>query len=146
MEKEFLILLKEENAPLLAGKETLSHSYWDNKQFSIGYGTWSFKEEVIDEPEARRRAKRHFLVSEGQAPYLLTEEAWKKLSLERKGTLTRMIYQLGFEGVKRFKNTLSAIEEGNFNVASDEMLDSLWFRRDTPERAARESCIMRSSQ
>jgi GH24 family phage-related lysozyme (muramidase) len=34
---------------------TTSTAYWDYKQWSIWYGTWSYKGEVITEEEARRR-------------------------------------------------------------------------------------------
>ncbi len=144
-DKEFDILLREENAPLLSGEETLSTSYWDNKQFSVGYGTPSHEGEFVDEPEARKRAKEHFTTSKKQASSLLTEETWKKLSPERKGTLSRMVYQLGAEGTKNFKKTLAAIEEGDFDSAASEMLDSKWFREDTPTRAANEASIMKGT-
>ena len=54
-----------------------------------------------------------------------------------------MIYQLGFHETSEFKNTLAAIKKGDFSTAADEMLDSKWFKVDTPERAYRESEIMR---
>lgn len=144
-DREFTILLREENAPLLSGEETLSRSCWDIKQFSVGYGTPSYGGEVVDEPEARKRAREHFSTSKERAKGLLKKETWKKLSPKRKGVLARMVYQLGFKGVKGFRNTLSAIEGGDFDKAADEMLDSKWLRMDTPSRAARESCIMRHS-
>ncbi|MBE9593535.1 MAG: hypothetical protein IMF19_08640 [Proteobacteria bacterium] len=99
-DREFNILLREENAPLLSGERAISKSYWDNKQFSVGYGTPSYEGEFVDEPEARKRAKKHFFAAKEQAKSLLKEETYKKLSPERKGTLARMVYQLGFNGVK----------------------------------------------
>ena len=144
--REFNILLREENAPLLSGERTISKSYWDNKQFSVGYGTPSFEGEFVDEPEARKRASEYFKGSKEQAKGLVTEKTWKKLSPERKGTLSRMVYQLGLEGAKGFKNTLSAIEEGDFSKAANEMLDSKWFKQDTPTRAANEAYIMRGME
>jgi len=140
---EFNILLREENAALLSGEEIYSRSYWDIKQFSIGYGTPSYGGEIIDEPEARKRAKKCFSTAKERVRELLTNRIWKKLSSRRKGVLARMVYQLGFKGVKGFKNTLVAVEEEDFNKAADEMLDSKWFKEDTPSRVARESCIMR---
>ena len=47
--------------------------------------------DFVDEPEARKRAKEYFTTSKKQASSLLTEGTWKKLSPERKGTLSRMI-------------------------------------------------------
>lgn len=141
--REFNILLREENAPLLSGKRIISKSYWDNKQFSVGYGTPSREEEFVNEPEARKRACRYFKAAKKQAKQLLKEKTWISLSPKRQGVLTRMVYQLGLKGVKNFKRTLVAIEEGDFDKVADEMLDSKWLREDTPSRAARESCIMR---
>ena len=144
--REFNILLREENAPLLSGERTISKSYWDNKQFSVGYGTPSREGEFVDEPEARKRASKHFKDSKEQAKGLVTEETWRKLSSQRKGTLSRMVYQLGLEGTKGFKKTIAAIEEGDFSKASSEMLDSKWYRQDTPTRAANEAYIMRGME
>lgn len=142
--KEFDILLREENAPLLSGEASTSESFWDKKHFSVGYGTLSYEGEVIGEEEARERAKRGFIQAEIDATSLVPKK-WKELSKERQGVLTRMIYQLGFHGTSEFKNTLAAIKKGDFSTAADEMLDSKWFKIDTPERAYRESEIMRGS-
>jgi len=114
----------------------------NNKQFSIGYGTLSHEGEVIGEGEARERAERGFIQAEMDASSLVPEK-WKELSKERQGVLTRMVYQMGAKGARGFKNALAAIKEGDFSTAADEMLDSKWFKVDTPERAYRESEIMR---
>lgn len=51
-----------------------------------------------------------------------------------KGVLVEMVYQIGKYGVLKFKNFLKGLNEANFKVASEEMLDSLWARQ-TPNRA-----------
>ena len=60
----------------------------------------------------------------------------------RKIVLINMIYQLGLHGVKRFKNMLRAIRNGDFERASLEMLDSKWFKQ-TPNRCRRLAKIMK---
>jgi len=59
------------------------------------------------------------------------------------GIVTEMVYQMGYEGVSKFKETLKLINNENYYAASDEMLDSNWAHQ-TPERALRLSKIMRN--
>ena len=59
------------------------------------------------------------------------------------GIVTEMVYQMGYEGVSKFKETLRLINNENYYAASDEMLDSNWAHQ-TPERALRLSKIMRN--
>ena len=56
--------------------------------------------------------------------------------------LTEMVFQLGYNGVKKFKKMLSAIYEEQFDIAADEMLDSLW-NKQTPKRSKNLSDLMR---
>ena len=50
------------------------------------------------------------------------------------GVLTEMIYQMGYTGVSKFKNTLNYMNNGQWELASDEMLNSNWAIQ-TPKRA-----------
>ena len=50
------------------------------------------------------------------------------------GVLTEMIYQIGYDGVSKFKKTLDYMERGEWKLASTEMLDSKWAVQ-TPKRA-----------
>jgi len=54
-----------------------------------------------------------------------------------------MVFQLGMTGVSKFKNTLKAVKEEDWDTAADEMLDSVWAEQ-TPERANELSSTMRS--
>jgi lysozyme len=47
-----------------------------------------------------------------------------------------MSYQMGTTGVMKFKNTLTAIEHGDYELAALGMLDSTWAKQ-TPNRARR---------
>ena len=51
--------------------------------------------------------------------------------------LENMAYQMGVSGLLKFKNTLGYLERGEYTNASYEMLDSEWWRKDSPERAER---------
>tara|TARA_R100001463_G_scaffold32022_6_gene71942 strand:+ start:1519 stop:1995 length:477 start_codon:yes stop_codon:yes gene_type:complete len=54
-----------------------------------------------------------------------------------------MCYQLGVTGVSKFRKAISALQEGEWNEAADEMLDSLWAKQ-TPNRATELSNIVRN--
>ncbi|BCV03392.1 MAG: hypothetical protein CM15mV66_210 [uncultured marine virus] len=53
-----------------------------------------------------------------------------------------MVYQMGEGGVSKFKGMLSALRKGKYTDASDEMIDSLWYRQ-TPNRASELALTMR---
>jgi hypothetical protein len=50
---------------------------------------------------------------------------------------------MGYPRVSKFKKTLKALNEANFKVAADEMLDSRWHNQ-TPARATELSTIIRN--
>jgi lysozyme len=54
----------------------------------------------------------------------------------RRAVFVNMAFNLGIAGLLKFEKTLAAAEFGNFDIASREMLDSLWARQ-LPERSAR---------
>ena len=53
---------------------------------------------------------------------------------EVKLVIVNMCYQMGLTGVLKFKRALAAMEIKNWEMAADEMLDSLWARQ-TSRRA-----------
>tara|TARA_B100000427_G_scaffold21282_1_gene16156 strand:- start:895 stop:1509 length:615 start_codon:yes stop_codon:yes gene_type:complete len=59
------------------------------------------------------------------------------------GIVTEMIYQMGYNGVSKFTNTLKLIKDGRYQDASIEMLDSKWAQQ-TEGRAIDLSKIMKS--
>jgi len=61
---------------------------------------------------------------------------WEELPQEAQHVLTNMGFQLGQGGLSKFKNFKIAIEDYQWQRASEEMLDSRW-NRQTPERAQR---------
>jgi lysozyme len=58
------------------------------------------------------------------------------LSKARQVVLCSMVFQMGLDGMKAWKNTLSCIQRGEFKSAAYNMGLSLWARQ-TPERAQR---------
>ena len=61
---------------------------------------------------------------------------WEELPQEMQHVLTNMCFQLGQGGLGKFKNFKTAIEDYQWQRASEEMLDSRWASQ-TPERAQR---------
>lgn len=58
--------------------------------------------------------------------------------------LIHMAYQIGCAGVCKFHNTLAAIQRHDYQAAADEMLDSLWAKKQSPNRAKRLSDRVRA--
>lgn len=94
-------------------------------------------EEVIFLYEADERS-----AIEG-ASSLVDEFEW--LSDARKIALVSMVFQMGKNGVSKFKKMIAAINAGEFSQAANEMLDSR-FAKQTPERAERQAEMMRAGK
>ena len=65
--------------------------------------------------------------AESLEPYYFLDEI-------RRGVLIEMVFQMGVQGVSRFKKFLRAACDGDYARAAEEMLDSKWAKQ-TPERA-----------
>ena len=61
---------------------------------------------------------------------------------QAKEVICEMVFQLGIGGVSKFKNMWKALEQGDYYLASQEMLDSRWAKQ-TPSRAESLSNIMK---
>lgn len=88
-------------------------------------------------------------ITEDQAKYLARSKVekikaeldekipwWRTLSPARQHVLANMAYQLGVEGLLRFRKAIRAAQEGDYDHAAREMLDSTWAEQ-TPNRAKR---------
>jgi len=64
------------------------------------------------------------------------------LSDNRQAVLVSMAFQLGRDGLGKFKRFLAAVNRGNFAEAAEEMKDSRWYKQ-TPNRAERLRTMMR---
>lgn len=61
---------------------------------------------------------------------------WDGLNDARQDALICMVFQVGAVGVSKFKATLQALRDGNYDLASNHMLNSKWAKQ-TPARAKR---------
>jgi lysozyme len=122
----------------------IPHAYQDHLGFwTVGVGT------LID---ARRGG-----ITKKQAYMLLDDEVdrieadldrrapwWRRQPDEIQRAMVNMAYQLGVSGLLRFSKTLAKIQLRDYQGAATEALDSTWARQ-TPERAARISALIRSA-
>ena len=53
----------------------------------------------------------------------------------RRAAIINMVFQMGMGGVLAFKNTIRAFESHDYAWCAKEMLDSKWFKKDSPGRA-----------
>jgi len=119
------------------------HAYKDSLGFlTIGVGR------LIDERKGGgiSRAESAMLLAndiDQTMRELLRREPWiGTLSLPRQGVLINMAFQMGVDGLLKFKNTLKMIEQGEYAKGAEAMLQSLWAQQ-TPNRAYRLSRQMR---
>jgi lysozyme len=122
------------------------HAYKDSLGYlTIGYGR------LIDKA-------KHGGISEGEAEYLLQNDVsivlsalhrnipfFDNLCAPRQAVLVNMAFQMGINGLQKFKKTLGLIEMGDYDGAADNMLKSLWAKQ-TPNRAAEMAEQMRTGQ
>jgi len=55
----------------------------------------------------------------------------QELHIEAKNVITEMVFQLGTQGVRNFRNMISALQDRDYQRASAEMLDSRWHAQTT---------------
>jgi len=51
------------------------------------------------------------------------------LNATRRGVVIEMVFQLGFGGVSKFKKFITAIKQGDWGEAAEQMLDSKWHKQ-----------------
>lgn len=74
---------------------------------------------------------------------IVGQDAYSNMTEARRGVLIDMRFQMGAAGLRRFKKMLEAVANGEWGVAADEMLASLWAKQ-TPNRAKKNALAMRS--
>jgi lysozyme len=132
-----LMNIKQLKEELIFDEGIVLHEYKDHLGYStIGIGR------LIDERKGGG-------ITEEEAMYLLENDIgrkqaqlrenlpfWNKLSDNRQRALMNMAFQLGVNGLLKFRQMLWAIENGKWDLAHAEALDSSWANQ-TPVRARR---------
>ena len=119
----------------------VEHVYDDSLGIpTIGYG-FAIKDLVLDEDIAEeiliRKLER--LKRNANSRFRWLED----MPVVVQEVILNMCYQLGVTGVSKFRKAISALQEGDWDEAANEMLDSLWARQ-TPNRATELSNIVRN--
>ena len=60
-----------------------------------------------------------------------------QLDQVRRDAVLNMVFQMGLEGVIEFSHFLDALQDKDYPSASQLMLDSLWAKKQSPDRAKR---------
>lgn len=68
---------------------------------------------------------------------------WQTLNATRQVVILDLAYNVGLAGFYRFKRMIGALTQGDYERASDEMIDSKWYRQ-TGRRAKKLVKLMRS--
>ena len=119
----------------------VEHVYHDSLGIpTIGYG-FAIKDLILDEDIAEEILIRKLekLQKNANSRFKWLED----MPQEVQEVVINMCYQLGINGVSKFRKAISAMQEGDWEEAADEMLDSLWARQ-TPNRAKELSDIVRN--
>ena len=119
----------------------VEHVYDDSLGIpTIGYG-FAIKDLILEEDLCDEILLRKLRILGrsvmGKFPF------FDSLPSDCKDVLMEMCYQLGVTGVSKFKKALKAMDDGDWEKAADEMLDSKWAKQ-TPNRAKEMSDIIRS--
>ena len=107
---------------------------------TIGYGHRTVKNAA---PITKIEAEAILAADIAKAMKNVKSLVGKDAPLEVKQIVTTMVFQIGFEGVSKFKTMLKCIKAKDYKGAAAAMLDSKWAKQ-TPERAKRMSELMRN--
>ena len=106
---------------------------------TIGYG-FAIKDLYLDEESCDKILERK--ISELKLKIHQKFDWFKDAPGEVREVVINMCYQLGISGFSKFKKTIYYLETEQYSEASEEMLDSLWYRQ-TPNRAKELSDIIK---
>ena len=109
---------------------------------TIGYGR-NLEDKGISQHEANQMLARD--IERVVADLDRRAAWWRKLDGVRAAVVINMGFQLGVTGFLRFRKTIAALRAGDFERASEEMLDSRWATQ-TPNRAKRLSEQIRTGE
>ena len=111
-------------------------------KLTIGYG-FNLESSGIPEPVARYWLQYNL---EHLQAILSGYDFYDGLDLARQTVLVDMAYQMGVDGLLRFKDMIKDIKVGAWDCASKSLLDSKYAREDSPNRAKRNAETMRTGK
>lgn len=138
MSKPYIdILVKKNPESYGISKEELAtiEKHLDKLKLTFGYG-FTYIEEDESEVVAQMKLKKIIKEFESKEPFL------NKLPLAKQEILIEMSYQMGVNGVLKFKKMWLALKSEDYTEASKQMLDSRWAIQ-TPNRAKKLAEMMK---
>lgn len=132
---------------LLQDEGEVLHAYQDN----LGYWTIGIGH-LIDKRKGGGISKKISRlifqddVEEKEAQLRLNLPWYDTLNEARRGVLLNMCFQMGVHGVLSFPHALACAQAGDWEGAAAGLLDSMWAKEQTPERAKRLSEQMRTGE
>lgn len=132
-------------------KEIKREEGWRGTVYQDSLGFWTIGYGFL--VDSRKGDKLPLSVAEQWLDYKIQEKIdaldaalpwWKSQPDEVQNALLNMSYQMGVEGLLKFKNTLALIKAGKYADAADNALKSLWAKQ-TPERAKRVTDMIRNA-
>lgn len=153
------VLSQEAEAP--ARQRTKQHEglslepYQDGDGYSVGFGhhlPGATKEQAdkfaegLTEEKAEELFETDWTAAEQRTPGWMGRETWTGLNDARRSVLVEMNFQMGENRAEGFDKMEKAVKAGDFDDASEEMLDSKWAKEQAPQRAAALAGIMRTGE
>lgn len=130
---------------LVADEGLVLHAYQDHLGFwTIGVGT------LIDKRKGGgiTRAEAMMLLQNRLGTFFKEMDAkmpwWRSHPEPVQRALANMAYQMGVDGLVKFKTTLGLIQERKYREAADTAMRSLWAKQ-TPNRAKKVTDLIRSA-
>ena len=93
---------------------------------------------------AGRTLHNDIAIAAGGCVMLFGRERFDRMAEPRQRTLMKMVFQMGIDGVMRFRRMVAAVLRDDWVAASREALDSKWARSDSPARARRAAEVLRT--
>ena len=107
-------------------------------KLTIGYGR-NLDDVGITQEEAELLLKNDLEKAEKDAEKF---PVYSKLNQARKDVLIEMVFNLGYSRLSNFKKMFEALENGDYDEAANQMLDSAWHKQ-VGKRAERLAYFMR---
>lgn len=97
-------------------------------KLTIGIGR-NLDDRGLSEDEVQYLFANDLRLAEADARSLVGQDVYVNLSPARQAVLIDMAFNLGYERLSKFKNTLLAVRQGRYHDAAGGMLQSLWARQ-----------------
>ena len=109
-----------------------------------GYDTVGYGQRVKYLKVTKEQAEQWLVdeVKDLQRRISATFSWWEESPEDVRNVVVSMVYQMGLSAFSKFKKTIYLLETEQYKEASEEMLDSKWARKDSPNRAKELSDIL----